>query len=174
MLNSRWIAVVLGAMALTACEQKTERDVVDAQKDLEETKREAMNDVAEAQAKAAEKVADAEQKLDEVEREKAVDEYGYADRIEYRDLVRRDLAEVEREIKELEVDAKRTSGDAKKKLDNSIVDLKKERDELGRKLDRAGDVTEKEWEGFRKDVNDGVIKLRKELRDALDGLKKST
>ena len=56
----------------------------------------------------------------------------------------------------------------------SIADMKTERDALKLKLDKAESVGEKEWDELKSDVNKGVDKLRKELRDAIDSVKKST
>lgn len=174
MNHPSWISILAGAALLSACDERQERDVDQARKDLEATKRDAQKDLADAQAKAKEDVARAEEKLAETKREATKEQYTYVDRVRYRDLVKRDLAEAEKELNELELEAKKATGDAKKRIDKSIADLKVERDELRVKLDRADEVTEKEWIEFRDGVNRGVDKLRKDVREAIDSLKKKT
>jgi hypothetical protein len=166
--------MLVGAALVCGCDEQGQRDVVQAEKNLRETQRDAQEDVAKAQEKAEDDIARAEDKLAEAKRDMAKEDYTYADRVRYRDLIRRDLADAEKEMAELEEASKRASGDAKKRIEKSIADMKVERDQLEVKLDKAEAVSEKEWDEFKTDVNKGVDKLRKEVREAIDSLKKST
>lgn len=166
--------MLVGAALVCGCDEQGQRDVVQAEKNLRETQRDAQEDVAKAQEKAEDDIARAEDKLAEAKRDMAKEDYTYADRVRYRDLIRRDLGEVDKEMTELEQQAKQAKGDAKVRLERSIADMKTERDALKVKLDKAESVGEKEWDELKSDVNKGVDKLRKELREALDSVKKST
>jgi len=169
-----WIPLLVGAALVCGCDEQGQRDVVQAEKNLRETQRDAQEDIAKAQEKAEDDIARAEEKLAEAKRDMAKEDYTYADRVRYRDLIRRDIADAEKELAELEQQAKQAKGDAKVRIEKSIADMRTERDALKVKLDKAESVSEKEWDEFKSDVNKGVDKLRKELRDALDSLKKST
>src|SRR6188472_1700628 len=100
-----WIPILVGAALVCGCDEQGQRDVVQAQKDLEQTQREAQKDVAKAQEKAEDDIAKAEEKLADAKRDMAKEDYTYADRVRYRDLIRRDIGEVDKRIDELEQQA---------------------------------------------------------------------
>ena len=64
-----WIPMLVGAALVCGCDEQGQRDVVQAEKNLRETQREAQEDVAKAQEKAEDDIARAEEKLSEAKRE---------------------------------------------------------------------------------------------------------
>ena len=168
---------LVGGAALTACEDRTSRDVDELRRELEETKRQAAKDLDEARAKATADIAEKERELAAALNRQVAEEmkdYGYADRTEYRDVRRRELVDLDDEIAKLEREAKQASGEAKREIDEAIVDLRKRRDQLAKDLDRAGDVTEREWNELKRNVDEAFTDIRKNLDDAWNDLKKRT
>ncbi len=165
------ITSAMFATLILGCDTPQE-DVNKAREKLEDTKKEAREEVEKTALGESKKVVEAERELADAKAKAAREHYAYADRAKYRDAVRKDLDALDAEINELQAKADKETGEAKTALNKAAEDLRTRRKNLQVQLDRSNDVAEKEWDNFQKEVEEGFGKLREDVKLALNRLEK--
>lgn len=165
------ITSALFATLILGC-STPEEDVAKKREKLEETKKEAREEVEKTALGQAEKVVEAQRELDDAKAKVVRERYVYADREKFRDSLRKEMATLDTEIDQLQAKADKETGEAKESLKKTADDLRARRKNLQTQLDRSGDVAEKEWDKFQQEVDDGFVKLREDLKLAIDRVEK--
>jgi hypothetical protein len=91
-------------------------------------------------------------------------DYSYAQRNEFRRDVDLQLQKLDEQIAGIERDTKRGVDQAR---DSAIVNLRAARSEVSRRLDRLGAATESGWDEAKRNLNDSLSALDREVRRLL-------
>jgi hypothetical protein len=93
------------------------------------------------------------------------------ERDEYRQTARARYDQLDRQINEMEADMKSAGNRVDAETRESYNDLRRQRDELGRQMDRMGDATEATWNDFKRGVDGAMDDLERGYNNVLEKMR---
>jgi predicted small secreted protein len=93
------------------------------------------------------------------------------ERDEYRQTARARYDQLDRQINEMEADMKRGGARVNAETREAYNDLRRQRDELGRQIDRMGDATESTWNDFKRGVDSAMNDLERGYNNLLERMR---
>jgi hypothetical protein len=100
----------------------------------------------------------------------ALRDYGYAQRIEFVDGMRQDMAEVRRELDAYATDVERAGENARAEAREKLRDLNQKAQDLERRLGQLGNASEQQWEETKDSFRDAYEDFRESLRESREWL----